>query len=209
MRRAAVTALALVVGAMALAPVAAEAQRMGAGGRGAGGAGFSGASHRGVHHGAPGARGFAHRRFGGVVLLAPPLFWYGSDWYGYDPGYAAAYAPSYGPAVAYAPSPSTSLSLAPPAPAAPPPPTVVELSTGRWELRGDGINVPYRWVWIPNAPTAPPSAPPDAAPAPSSRPEPPGNTRVYRWTDAEGTLHMTDRLDQVPERYRVRAGKPS
>jgi hypothetical protein len=207
-----VVALALVAGAVALAPIAADAQRMGAGGRPAGGAGFSGSSHRGGHHGAPGARGFSHRRFGGgVVVLAPPLFWYGSDWPGYDPGYAAAYPPAYGPAVAYAPPPATSLSLAPPAPTAPPPPTVVELPTGRWELRGDGINVPYRWVWIPSPPTAAPSgssgAP--AAPAPASRPEPPGNTRVYRWTDAEGTLHMTDRLDQVPERYRARAAKPS
>jgi hypothetical protein len=209
-RRAAVTALALVVGAVALAPAAAEAQRRGAG-RPAGGAGFSGASHRGVHHGAPGPRGFGHRRFGGVVLLAPPLFWYGSDFSG-DPGYAStpAYAPAYGPSVVYAPSPG-SLSVAPPAPPTPPP-TVVELPTGRWELRGDGINVPYRWVWIPNPPTAPPSGPSDGgAPGPSSRPEPPGNTRVYRWTDAEGTLHLTDRLDQVPPRYRppARAPKPS
>jgi hypothetical protein len=209
-------ALALVVGTVALPPVAAEAQRMGAGGRAHNGAGFSGSSHRGVHHGAPGARGFAHRRFGGVVVLAPPLFWYGSDWYGFDPGYAAApaYAPAYAPSVAYAPAPGGSLTLAPPAPTAPPPPSVVELPTGRWELRGDGLNVPYRWVWIPNPPSAPPSAAPGgepAAPGPSSRPEPPGHTRVYRWTDAEGTLHMTDRLDQVPERYRAqaRAAKPS
>lgn len=211
MRRAAVAALALVVGMVALAPGAAEAQR-----RGSGGASFSGASPRGVHHGAPGARGFGHRRFGGVVLLAPPLFWYGSDWYGYDSGYAAspAYAPAYAPPVAYAPPPGGSLSLAPSAPTAAPPPSVVELPTGRWELRGDGISVPYRWVWIPNPPSAPPAGPPGgepAAPSPSSRPEPPGNTRLYRWTDGEGTLHLTDRLDQVPERYRAqaRAAKPS
>ena len=215
MRRAAVTALAIVVAAVALAPVAAEAQRRGAGGRPPGGAGFSGASPRGFHHGAPGARGFAHRRFGGVVVLAPPLFWYGSDWYGFDSGYPGppAYAPTYGPSVIYAPSPGGSPSGAPPAPTAPPPPSVVELPTGRWELRGDGISVPYRWVWIPSPPTTPP-APPDGGtptPAPSSRPEPPGNTRVYRWTDAAGTLHLTDRLDQVPERYRApaRAAKPS
>src|SRR6185369_10381624 len=90
-RRAAVTALAIVVAAVALAPVAAEAQRRGAGGRPPGG---------------PGARGFPHRRFGGVVVLAPPLFWYGSDWYGFDSGYPGPpdYVPIYGPPVVYAPS---------------------------------------------------------------------------------------------------------
>ena len=31
---------------------------------------------------------------------------------------------------------------------------------GRYVLQGDGIDVPYRWVWIPNPPTAPP--PPNA-----------------------------------------------
>lgn len=206
--------LAVAVGAVALAPVAAEAQRMGAGGRVPGGAGFSGASQRGFHHGAPGARRFAHRRFGSVVVVAPPLFWYGSDWYGADPGYAvpSGYTPPYAPPVMYTPSPGGSLSVTPSAPTAAPSPTVVEFPTGRWELRGDGINVPYRWVWIPNPPTAPPSGAPDggapAAPGPSSRAEPLGNTRVYRWTDSEGILHMTDRLDQVPARYRPAAGAP-
>ena len=41
---------------------------------------------------------------------------------------------------------------------APSSPTVVYFPTGRYELRGDGINVPYTWVWIPNPPTAPPGA---------------------------------------------------
>ena len=31
---------------------------------------------------------------------------------------------------------------------------------GRYVLQGDGIDIPYRWVWIPNPPTAPP--PPSA-----------------------------------------------
>jgi hypothetical protein len=57
----------------------------------------------------------------------------------------------------------------------------------------------------------PPAGAAPIAPGPSSRPEPPGHTRVYRWTDADGTLHLTDRLDQVPARYRPSAGaaKPS
>jgi len=49
------------------------------------------------------------------------------------------------------------------------------------------------------------------APPVSSRPEPSGNTRIYRWTDGQGVLHLTDRLDTVPERYRAqaRASRPS
>jgi hypothetical protein len=96
-------------------------------------------------------------------------------------------------------------------------PSVIQYPTGRWELRGDGLTAPYRWVWIPNPPSAPPSSVPPAgepvAPTPpvSSRPEPPGNTRIYRWTDGQGVLHLTDRLETIPERYRsqARAGRPS
>jgi hypothetical protein len=86
---------------------------------------------------------------------------------------------------------------APPAPAAPPPPPereVVEHSDGRYELRGDGISVPYRWVWIPN----PPRTPPTTA---ASKPD----VRLYGWTDEHGVLHVTDRLDRIPERHREQA----
>lgn len=38
-------------------------------------------------------------------------------------------------------------------------PGVIQYSTGRYELRGDGITTAYVWVWVPN----PPSAPPDEA----------------------------------------------
>ncbi len=51
---------------------------------------------------------------------------------------------------------------------APPYPTVVQYPHGRYELRGDGIQMPYQWVWIPNPPLPPP--PPAAAPAPPSAP---------------------------------------
>ena len=57
----------------------------------------------------------------------------------------------------------------PPAVAQTPPyPTVVQYPHGRYELRGDGIQMPYQWVWIPNPPLPPP--PPAAAPAPPSAP---------------------------------------
>jgi hypothetical protein len=37
-------------------------------------------------------------------------------------------------------------------------PNVVFFPHGRYELRGDGITMPYVWVWIPNPPSAPPSS---------------------------------------------------
>ena len=42
-------------------------------------------------------------------------------------------------------------------------PTVVQYSTGRYELRGDGIYTPDQWVWIPNAHPLPPPPPPPPA----------------------------------------------
>jgi hypothetical protein len=200
--------VAIAAAALAVAPVDALAQRVGGGAR----SGSHGGSHRGVHHRGPGGRSLAHRPFGGgFIVLAPPL-WYGSD-LSYDPAPAYAPAPAYGPAVD-GPGVGGALALAP---SSPPIPGVIQYPTGRWELRGDGLTIPYRWVWIPHPPPAPPSAPPPgaepAAPAPpaSSRPEPPGNTRIYRWTDGQGVLHLTDRLDTVPERYRAqaRASRPS
>ena len=39
--------------------------------------------------------------------------------------------------------------------------TTVQYPHGRYELRGDGVQTAYQWVWIPNAPP-PPAAPPSA-----------------------------------------------
>ena len=51
--------------------------------------------------------------------------------------------------------------------AAVPTATVVPYPTGRYELRGDGVSVPYYWVWIPVQPViAAPAPPPIGAPAP-------------------------------------------
>jgi len=47
-------------------------------------------------------------------------------------------------------------------------PTVINYPHGRYELRGDGIQTPFQWVWIPNPPPPPP--PPAAPPAPPSSP---------------------------------------
>jgi hypothetical protein len=209
--------LVIAVAALAVAPIDALAQRMGGGARSGGqGGGSHGGFRGGSHQGGPGGRSFAHRRFGGGFVVFAPPFWYGSD-FSYDPGSAYPPAAAYGPAVypgVGGPGMGGTLALAPSAQSTP---SVIEYPTGRWELRGDGFTIPYRWVWIPNPPSAPPSPtspsgePGAPAPPTSSRPEPPGNTKIYRWTDGQGVLHLTDRLDTVPERYRAqaRASRPS
>jgi uncharacterized protein DUF4124 len=95
------------------------------------------------------------------------------------------------------------VAAAAPAPAAAPMPTLVEYATGRYELRGDGLSVPYVWVWIPNPPLAPP---PQVAEEPPARaPSRETSSKVYRWTDEDGTTILTNRPDTVPERYRSRS----
>jgi len=135
--------------------------------------------------------GFKQRHGVGVGVIAPSVVIYSA------PSYVPAYVP---------PPPPAAYSYAPP-----PMQRVVEFPTGRYELHGDGITTPYRWVWIPNPPTSPPveqppvapPAPPASAPAPAlASAEPPRSTQVYRWTDDAGVVHLTDRLEKVPEAYR-------
>ena len=159
------------------------------------------APHRFSHHGHHGH----HGRGAPFGLVAPPLIVYST------PGYAQpAYAPPiYAPPPVYYPPPPPPAYL-PPASAAPPPTdTVIEFPNGRYELRGDGITTPYRWVWIPNPPAAPPAeAAPDVAPkAGPARPEPAQHRDLYRWTDDAGVVHWTDRLEKVPEAYRPKVTK--
>ncbi len=188
-----------LVASVALVPAPALAQR--ASGR-SGGAGVVVGSPAGSrafahHRSAPGSFAprsfFSHRGFapfGAIVVYAPLA--YGSPAY-YDPPLA------YAPPAMYAPPTGGTLSLAPPPS---PMPRVVEFPTGRYELRGDGITAPYQWVWIPNPPAAPPPVAPPATPAPpSSRDlEPSRPTTLYRWTDKQGVVHLTDRRDTVPDR---------
>ncbi len=95
------------------------------------------------------------------------------------------------------------------APSPPATPSVIEYPTGRYELRGDGVTVLYTWVWIPNPPPAPPeSAPPAPAPAPAPAADDPGpgrQSQLYRWTDAQGVTHWTNRADAVPDEHRGQA----
>jgi hypothetical protein len=149
-----------------------------------------------------------------IYTYTPPLV-YGSavsrDAVAY--GAPVVYAPTVDatPAVAYAPgavyaspslviySPSVSDTIAP-APSSPPMPGVVEYSTGRYELRGDGVATPHVWVWIPNPPTGPPVQVSDRDDHPGPR-----LAQLYRWIDPGGVAHWTDRLDAVPRQYRAEA----
>ena len=87
-------------------------------------------------------------------------------------------------------------------------PSVVEHPTGRYELRGDGGATPYTWVWIPNAPPAPPVATAPAPEEPRTRSVPPAaRSRIYRWTDDDGTTVWTNRVESIPAPQRPGAKK--
>ena len=208
---------------LALAPTAGFAfSGRGPGGRGGGGMvrgggpsgfpqpsfthGFKG--HPGFHHSFKGHPGFkGHHGFrpffpSGVVTVwnAPLYYGYGSQAY-YPP--LAYDASDYAPPLVYGAPASGSVAVAP----APPTPSVVQFPNGRYELRGDGIRTPYRWVWILNPPQAPPAAPP--AP-PGEQPtsgngSPARHLQFYRWTDEQGVVHLTNEPDTVPAKYRTQA----
>lgn len=86
-----------------------------------------------------------------VVYPAPAYYAPASyGWYGYPAAYPGAYYPmtyypGYRAAYPYA---------ARTAPVAWTASRVVQYAHGRYELRGDGVSVPYAWVWIPSV-TAP------------------------------------------------------
>jgi hypothetical protein len=169
---------------------------------------------------------YASPYFYGTGYYAPPVF-YGSS-LGDDYGPSAGYDPpiAYAPAPAYAAPPAygfpPAYSLAPPVPFStttvmpePAGPGVIEYSTGRYELRGDGINTPHAWVWIPNPPPPPESASaaptgtrgaPSPPPGPSEAPSP-RRSHLYRWVDEQGVVHLTDNPESVPAQYRKPAAR--
>src|SRR5712692_7243759 len=53
---------------------------------------------------------------------------------------------------------------------------VIQYPHGRYELQGDGIAVPYQWVWVPTQPPVPPPPPPVAAPPPPPTAPPPAGS---------------------------------
>lgn len=155
--------VALTAAGFALAPGTALADRFHAhGGRGIAG-GHGAVTPRPFHHHVVvTSRPFVvHRPFVPFVAAAPIVVYSAPPAYYAPPTY---YVPPvyYAPPVAYDPPPISgqpangTVSVAPPTTS-----NVVQYPHGRYELRGDGVSVPYRWVWIPNPP------PPPAAPPPS------------------------------------------
>jgi len=166
-------------------------------------------THRFNHH-----RGFRHHVGGLGVVIAAPIVVYT------PPVFAApitAYTPPFAPPVIYSPPPP--VVSAPPVVYSAPPlvaerapaplPRVVEHPHGRYELRGDGVNTPYTWVWIPKPPPPPPAPPPAATPngAPTSGRGLPAREQVYQWVDERGVANWTNRVDRVPRRYREQASQ--
>jgi hypothetical protein len=92
------------------------------------------------------------------VVYAPPAY-YAPAYYGWPyPAAPAAYYPApYYPARTYAAYPAGYAAAAPAATQGWTGPRVVQYAHGRYELRGDGVTVPWAWVWIPNASPATPN----------------------------------------------------
>jgi hypothetical protein len=102
-----------------------------------------------VVYAAPGYYGPAYYGpYGGAYpAVSPPPAYYGP----YGGAYPAASPPAtYYPAASYA-GPYAPTYVARPAPVGWTGPRVVHYAHGRHELRGDGVSVPYAWVWIPAA----------------------------------------------------------
>ena len=189
--RATSVALLLVLAAL---PVTAQAQHRGHGAR--------------THAQPANHQRFHHRPFGSRVVVVAPFVPFGfssatslyspPQFYDPPPPVMDPAPTAYGPTPAYA---------APPAPIYPPPQLQQDVDlqrevvfpTGRYVLRGDGITMPYTWVWIPNPPTAPPGG---AAPDSGARD---GERAIYAWTDGNGVTTWTDRLSRVPPEYRASA----
>jgi hypothetical protein len=97
-----------------------------------------------------------------VVYATPAYYAPGYyPWYGYPGAYGsvASYTVASYP-VGYYPAYRATYSYVPaPTPVAWTGARVVQYPHGRYELRGDGLTVPYAWVWIPKA--TPPVTRPD------------------------------------------------
>jgi len=90
------------------------------------------------------------------IVVAPPAV-YAAPVYQAPPPVAYSPAPVYSAPAYSAPIYAQPASVPPPASARQ---QVVQYSTGRYVLQGDGVVAPYRWVWIPNPPAGPPPHPP-------------------------------------------------
>jgi hypothetical protein len=134
--RTALVTIGLVTALAALAPIAAEA---GGNMRGPQSRGHSSHSYRPYPYAYP----YHYRPYYFRPYYYSP-FYYAPPAYVVTPGYYYSAPPGY-----YS------------SPAAPQLEREVVFPEGRYFLQGDGDAVPYRWVWVPNPPTAPPADTPD------------------------------------------------
>jgi hypothetical protein len=139
LRKLAVLALVAVFSLALTAPASAAGWHGGHGG----GHGWHGGHHGG--HGCCFFGGF----FLGAALAAP--FYY--PYYGYPYAYPYGYPYAYGDPGAYS-APVTYQTAAPPTAAIQ---REACYPSGCYHLQGDGVSVPYQWVWVPAAPAAPPT----------------------------------------------------
>ena len=95
------------------------------------------------------------------VVYATPAYYAPAYYapYGYPAGYwpAGPYAVSSYPAAYYPAYRAAYPYAAATTPVAWTGSRVVQYAHGRYELRGDGVSVPYSWVWIPSVPAPPPA----------------------------------------------------
>ena len=84
----------------------------------------------------------------------------------------------------------------------------IEYPGGRYELRGDGVTLPYNWVWIPNPPAGPPAPAPPPTASGSGDQSSAHRSKLYQWVDEQGVVHMTNNAEAVPEPFRKQT-KPS
>jgi Domain of unknown function (DUF4124) len=175
--------------------------------------------HHGFHHGSKAHRSFNHHGFrhhhggrsffswGVATVYIPPLYYgYGGlPYYSGPPVYSGPppyYAPNYSAPWPNGPRVGGSVSVA----VAPPTPNTIQYPNGRWELSGDGMTTPFTWVWIPNPPPPPPAPSgvnPEEQPISNRPARPVERKQLYRWTDEQGVMHFTDRLEAVPPAVRA------
>jgi hypothetical protein len=137
--------IGLVAALAALAPIAAEAGR----------------NMRGPHSRGHSTHSYRPRPHVYPYYFRPHYRPYYYRPYYYRPYYYSSF--SYVPP-AYAVTPGYVYSAPPGYSSMPPVPQIereVVFPEGRYLLEGDGDAVPYRWVWVPNPPTAPPADAPD------------------------------------------------
>jgi hypothetical protein len=92
-----------------------------------------------------------------VFGLFAPAVYASTTYYAPYPAYYHRPAVYASAPVVYAAAPAVAAPR--PAPSAAMTPTEVVYAHGRYVLRGDGVTVPYQWVWIANAAPAVPVAP--------------------------------------------------